>query len=349
MRDDWTPTPLSLASLFEQPLPAADRDGIGTYNQVVRGTHLADMQAGPLQVSCRISALPRTGPPPSWRISAALADQRLTLDCGSDVFALLFGDSIDLPACTARDLRVLVHLLCARVGGALDGLVGDRAALDVAPYPADATPRLTVGIDLHVAGRAAPARVDVGGDLALLLPLVQHAPSVATPKLSDQIRLTCRAVSTTFGAVQSPLPTLARGDLIFLDAMRPEGLFTLHAAGRPLVRLTLKRGKLTVVPPPQEGDHTMDHAAAPPASEPTPEQAATPEADTAGMTSDMTLEVGDWPMSLEAIDSLTPGTVLDIGAVDTNAVKIRLNGDIVATGALIDLGTGMGVQIRSLI
>jgi len=53
-------------------------------------------------------------------------------------------------------------------------------------------------------------------------------------------------------------------------------------------------------------------------------------------------------MSLDEIDTIAAGSVLEIGKIDTNAVKVRLNGEIVATGALINLGESIGIQIRTL-
>lgn len=359
MRDDWSNTKLApFSALLMAPLPAIDPAQIVPFNALQRETALREVDVAGTKMSFRLCPLPRIGPPPDWRIRVSLSDHVLILDCPTEAFALLFGQSVDIAACRAGELRMLLHVMCARIGGSLDRLVGDAEALDVMPYPADTSQHLTLGLEMTVYGQDDTVRIDVSGQFDLLLPLVEQSAAHSNPKLLSRVNVTCRAETRPFTATQSPLPAITPGDLIFLDATRPEGLFRLVAGGKAVADLTLMRGKGTVtalhdLSPKHQGDPEMAKDLAS-LTETQTGARATDGMDTCmsnqhDMTTEMSLEVGEWRMPFAALDALTQGTVLDIGAIDTNLVKIRLNGDVVATGALIDLGTGMGIQVRSLV
>lgn len=341
MRDELMPSlPIDIDTLFAQPLPQADPARLEGYNRIVRATHFAGVTIRNRTVSFRLIPLPHDMPAPSHGISVVLGEKRLTIGCCLNSFEVLFGDTIDTSASDLNMLRVLLHLLASDCTGPVAKLAGDRAALDIscnAPAPAP----LAMGLEMHVAGQDVTPVLRVSGDLDLLLPLCKTAPTVAPPKLSRQLILTCWAVSIPFVAASADMTTVACDDLIFLERIPEGGLFTLRVEDTDIAQVTLARGKLVVTQrlpaqnaPLEKGPQTM-------ASDQTKD--TSPE-----ITTQLSLEIGRWTMSLDEIDTIAAGSVLEVGKIDTNAVKVRLNGEIVATGALINLGESIGIQIRTL-
>lgn len=337
MRDEWTPNaPLQIGELFSQPLPSANPAQLPPYNQLAQCPHFATVKIRDKDVSFRLTPVSHDRVEPTYTISIVLGEKSLKLGCSIDSFEMLFGDAIDPSACDLNLLRILVHLLVDDFDAPLSDLSGDRAKLDITTDAAPVLP-LDMALAMQVAGQDATSTLTISGDLDLLVPLFKAGPTVMPQKLSRQLNIECRVVSGAFTTAPGGVKAVERDDLIYIDHIPSDGLFSLKVAESEIAHVTLAKGKLIVTQilsttkdPLQKGNQKM-------ASDVLQD-----------ITTQMTLEIGEWTMSLDEIDALVPGSVLDVGQVDTNAVKVRLNGKIVASGALINLGEGVGIQIRAL-
>jgi flagellar motor switch/type III secretory pathway protein FliN len=67
------------------------------------------------------------------------------------------------------------------------------------------------------------------------------------------------------------------------------------------------------------------------------------------MTVTVSIEVGETRLPLKMVTSLIPGAMLDLEAISLDVVKLRVNGDLVATGALIEVGDGIGIKVKKVL
>jgi type III secretion system YscQ/HrcQ family protein len=278
------------------------------------------------------------------------ADDGPGLDDGIDLEAF---DGAALQAAAAvRYAAVLAHL--ERIGGRrFDDVQFHRGphmleapALPIGFTLADATqsPRALTGT-LHVLPAQAAFWSRLHGRAAPLLPTVASLPVVAQIWLPQQLAV--------------PVASLRRlrvGGALLLGAAQPEGLACrLQWPGRHAAWSALHNGRqLHLRAPITTSDQpaavnprsaTMDAQT----ERSSPEQAdASPGLDTMPIVLDFHL--GQVGVPLSALSSaLAPGYVIELGRpLDTNAVSVRANGQLLAHGELIQVGDQLAVRISRI-
>ena len=62
----------------------------------------------------------------------------------------------------------------------------------------------------------------------------------------------------------------------------------------------------------------------------------------------VSIEVGETRLPLNKIVNLTSGVIVDLDIISLDSVKLKINGDLVATGALIEVGGGIGIKLKKV-
>lgn len=178
-------------------------------------------------------------------------------------------------------------------------------------------------------------------DDAALAWLAQRV-GTAPPRCSDLARLpvTCDLLLDGCSVPARELRGVGAGDVILLDrpVLDAEGALAavLRAgtgAGFPGWRARLHGGRLTLLEP---VDALMDNAEPPPLS------------GFADLMLPVEFIAGRLDLPLSRLQELAPGQVLDLGRDAAAAISVRVNGQVVATGELVQLGERTGIRLTSV-
>ncbi|QAV82121.1 hypothetical protein ES964_26980 (plasmid) [Klebsiella pneumoniae] len=79
-----------------------------------------------------------------------------------------------------------------------------------------------------------------------------------------------------------------------------------------------------------------------------PDQTGSPETALDALTLTLECWLGEVRLTLAELQRLTPGTVLGVAPVRQECVELRINGQRIGSGELVELGEGLGVRITRL-
>jgi len=315
-----------------------------------------DDEIGPLRLTARMAEAPRDG---GW----------LRFDTGAGETAIApvliaRQPAAPLPERAAADLPAALHQLSR-----LEPLIAAmERAIGLPLDPVGLGPR--AGLVFELNAETADGEVVHSAQFAVdpaCAALWPDAPPRSDLGLAELAPVTLRATLEGPRAPVAELSLLAKGDVVVLARTGAAGwACALAADGAPVAHgyLDLAARNFTVQhlePHPMLETATRSAEARAPDATDTPMPAAEPmsfaprpaEAQAApaadGLTIRLGVELGEVRLSLKALSTLRPGSVLPLPAAgDDLVVELKADGQHLATGRLVSLGDAYGVVVDSV-
>lgn len=135
------------------------------------------------------------------------------------------------------------------------------------------------------------------------------------------------------------LRALRPGDVVLLDTVAPIALLD----GRALFSFALNEGHIMVID--FDAMAALDDAVA--TQEPTPETEPEAKLDLGQLSVTVDVVLCRMTQSLATLSGFEPGTTIPLADGAHRHVELRLQGQLLATGELVGVGDGLGVQLTS--
>ena len=342
MRAEHSYGPTSLGSLLPNLRAAIALDSVASFNRIVAASPTATLGLNGKQVAFALVNNWNAKALRPFSLRLSVGDKQLTLRFDIALLCAIYAGQVTLVQAKLNLVELMVrHALGAHID-ALAKRLGKSATLLVEPAVQDAD--IALAIEATVQDDPAPHSILVSGDFDLAEAFLDLCTTDAqsTNRLGAVLDTEISTAATLMQ--QSDAQQLAVGDLMFVPKTSRDDLFFLKVGGVALTAIQHRNGHLIIG---QNMDHKTLERDAVAGKTKTPLILENPQLGKSQVN--LTVELGRWKLTLDEVQKLSEGMLFELGNVDTDNATLRINGDAVATGSLVNVGDGVGLRIKTVI
>ena len=320
-------------------IPAAE---IESYNRIVAHNPTAAIKLGAHELALRLGKTQSGAWSHSYKINMSADDFQVDIYVQASFIETLYDERVDFSAASDGLIKLLLHHALRDLVLSLERFIEAPVTVIIHDH-VEKPAQVLFPMELCLRNRSEVWHVYAGGNcdqIKRLLPLCElSADTRSGPRISFQVCVGSRPALLP----RSEVSQLLVGDLLFLKQADLSDFFVLSHGDAELATVSVS-GDICSITQLLESNPMKNLSRSPKAQSRRP--ASGSQTDSSNVL--LTVELGNAELSLQQAQALREGMVLDLGTLDTENVTLRINSNAVATGTLLTVGDGVGLQINAI-